>query len=331
MLVMVSLGSTHTLQVGKVPLSITFWQVIEKHNHSNRWYIGTLILNSFALFFGCKSTHMEKKSTSTERAEYKCPHFADLLNTSQLCPQDKVTTRSRQRWTAEQAKEEVARGGRVGGDGRAEMALLTTLSMSEPWKVWQVAALGERFQSAIRLLLLRPVSRSSNQRQPRSCLLHPSQPSGGTKGIQLHSPGLFPQIIDPVLSSSWSSDNYYHGRNSLALITFQPLSLETTDGSGSTDAWSIFMRLNNCLNYAALSLGLDRWFRPEYLNHFIIQQSKLTLGTWQPQEQGCFLRERQVLVIRNVTFLKSLYPWLRNSQQLWGVNFPAGWLNTTDN
>lgn len=100
MLVMVPLGSTHILQVGKVPLSITFWRVIEKHNHSNRWYIGTLILNSFALFFGCKSTHMEKKPTSTERAEHKCPHFADLLNTSQLCPQDKVTTRSRQRWTA---------------------------------------------------------------------------------------------------------------------------------------------------------------------------------------------------------------------------------------
>lgn len=95
----------------------------------------------------------------------------------------------------------------------------------------------------------------------------------------------------------------------------------------SSGVQSIFKSLN-CSNYAALSLGWDRWFRSENLKSFIIHWSELTLRTWQLHRQGYLWRQSQALTARNLTILKCLkQAWEipNNDFGVW-ISWQSGWV-----
>lgn len=95
----------------------------------------------------------------------------------------------------------------------------------------------------------------------------------------------------------------------------------------SSGVQSIFKSLN-CSNYAALSLGWDRWFRSENLKSFIIHWSEPTLRTWQLHRQGYLWRQSRVLTARNLTILKCLkQAWEipNNDFGVW-ISWQSGWV-----
>lgn len=110
-----------------------------------------------------------------------------------MCPQDKIT-RSSERWNRQRRR---MLGPQTRGErwqqsrcGPFDNFVNVKALKAGCWFVGK--GLGQRYGCCFWEMERRDLFSS------KSCLLHPSQPSGGSKGIQLNSPGLFPQIIDPV-------------------------------------------------------------------------------------------------------------------------------------
>lgn len=214
------------------------------------------------------------------------------------------------------------KGGRLGGTSKAKVALSIFCLCQSP-KSQAGCCLWGQYGCWLWEVERRSVSLGS-----KSCLLQLSQLSGDSKGIQAlyfktpffrsliqSSPPPDPQtrliIAEPAQPWLLSSPSIFR----------QQMVPE------SSGVQNIFKSLN-CPNYAALSLGWDRWFRSENLKSFIIHWSELTLRTWQLHRQGYLWRQSQVLIARNLPILKRLkQAWEipSNDFGLW-ISWQSGWV-----